>query len=396
MSPARLKIAIVCPYALEVPGGVQTHVVRLASALVAGGDEVLVVAPGARDCAGGAGREAMEVVDVGAYLKVRFNGAVAPIAVGPSAAKRTRAVLTAWSPDVVHVHEPAVPVVGWSAARFRQAPVVATLHAASESGRIYRLVGPLLGRQVVDRVTRVLAVSEAARDYHVGALRRDPSTVAIVPNGVDIDRFRRRAAHRFSDPRSRQPDPSPVEPSSGTRRDTLLFVGRLDRRKGLAIAVEAFRQLRRERDVRLIVVGDGPDYPVIRKGLSDDDFAAVDIRGRVSNDDLASAYHEADVYVAPSLGGESFGMVLLEAMAARTPVVAADIRGYRAVVGDGAYGHLVAVGDAAALAAGVKRVLEHREATGQIVAKAFRYAQRFDWRVIAATTREHYVDSLAG
>lgn len=397
MSPPALRVAIVCPYALETPGGVQSHVVRLAHALSVAGDEVLIVAPGSARTRPRS-TEGVAWAGVGSIVRVPFNGAVAPIGWTPQAARRTARVLRAWRPDVVHVHEPSVPVVGWSAALSRAAPVVATLHAYAEHDRVYRRVGPLLARSVLGRVTLAIAVSPAARDFHAAALGWDPDQIRVVPNGVDVATFAPDAdgsrSPEATDARSRDGRRARQRTHGERAAATILFVGRLDRRKGLGVLIESFEMLRRQRDVRLIVVGDGPDRQLPAQRLKPSDLAAVELRGRVPNDELAGAYQQAQVYVAPSLGGESFGIVLLEAMAAGTPVVASDIPGYRAVLEGGRYGRLVTPRDPAGLAEAIGATLDEPDVTRALVDRARRHAETFDWPLVAARVRDRYLEAL--
>jgi phosphatidyl-myo-inositol alpha-mannosyltransferase len=362
-----VRIALVSPYDLTVPGGVQSHVRHLAARLRAGGDEVVLVGPG-RD---------PDHLGVGGSVAVPFNGSVAPIALAPTAAVRTRRLLARLRPDVVHVHEPLVPMVGLTAALAAPAPVVATFHAWSDDARLYR-VARALGQRVLGRAAVAVAVSPAAAAYHADALGVAPERFRVVPNGVEVARFQGAA------PLERLVDPT---------RPTLLFVGRLERRKGLEPLVRAFVRLRADRQrpgLRLVVVGEGPEgercRALVPPALRDD----VLFLGRVSDADLPGCYRAADVYVSPALGGESFGIVLLEAMAAGCPVVASDLPGYRSVVTDGRTGVLAPPGDPAALAAAIAGVLDDPERRTALAAAGERAATGYDWDVVTATLRGLY------
>ncbi len=368
-----MRVALVSPYALDVPGGVQAHVVSLAAALRLAGHAVTVIAPG--DGGGHRG--------VGGSVGVRFNGSVAPIALTPGAAARVRRELRDLAPDVVHVHEPLVPVVGWAAATSRVAPVVGTFHAWSDQDRLYRLARPA-ARAVVRRLAARLAVSDAAASHHGGALGLDPATFVRVPNGVDVDRFARAEPH---------PDLGPPDPD----RPTCLFVGRLERRKGLEVLVRAFLRLHQQRpQVRLVVVGEGPERARCEALLTGSARQAVRFLGRVDHDVLPRCHASADVYVSPALGGESFGIVLLEAMAAGVAVVASDIPGYRSVLRDRQQGRLVPPGDPAALADVLGAVLDDPAARRAMGRAGRRSADAHDWPVIADRAAAVYDRVVAG
>jgi len=392
-----VRIALVSPYDLGVPGGVQSHVRHLAAALVAAGDEVVLVGPGVRGVhrpaapasAGGAAAE----VWVGATRGVPFNGAVAPIALGPGAARRTVRLLRALAPDVVHVHEPLVPVVGPAAVLGSPAPVVLTLHAWSDSDRAYRLARPL-GRSLLARAGAVLAVSPAAAGYHAGALGTPAEQFAVVPNGVDVDRFAD-ARRRFAATQDAPPSPDGTGARgerASDRPPSVVFVGRLEPRKGVLVLARAYRRLLRTHpDVHLTVIGDGPQRAALAALLDGVPPGQVELAGRVEGDRLAAALAGADVAVAPALGGESFGIVLLEAMAAGTAVVASAIPGYRGVVTDGDDAVLVPPGDDAALAVALAGLLDDSERRARMVAAGTETAARHDWPVVARALRGHYL-----
>jgi phosphatidylinositol alpha-mannosyltransferase len=339
---------------------------RLAAELRTVGDRVLTVGPGSLDG---------EHVDVGGAVGVPFNGSVAPLALLPGAARRTRAALRSWGPDVVHVHEPVVPAVGIAATR-TSAPLVTTHHAWSERTGIYGVVGPAL-RHVVERAAARVAVSPAAADYHAAALGLSASSFRIVPNGVDVGRFAE--ASRLDRLRGDGP--------------VLLFVGRLERRKGLEHAIRAFAHLKTHHpSLRMVVVGDGPErercHALLPAGLRVD----VDMLGRVSDEDLPRCYASADVFVAPATGGESFGIVLLEAMAAGTPVVASDLPGFRSVVEHGLTARLVPPGDARGLAHAVDLLLDNPALRDRQVAAGRQAVEEYDWPWVATRLRSIYRD----
>ena len=377
-----MRVALVSPYDLGVPGGVQSHVRHLASALLAAGDEVVVLGPGERGvahpgAAAGDGPAVAAEVTVGTTRGVPFNGAVAPIALGPGAGLRIARTLRRLAPDVVHVHEPLVPTVGPAAVFGAPAPVVVTLHAWSDNDRAYRLARPL-GRRVLARAGAALAVSPAAAHYHAGALGVGEDALAVVPNGVDVPRFaaaRQRVA---------------AAPVGGP--PSVVFVGRLEPRKGVLVLARAYRRLLGSYpDARLTVIGDGPQRTELAELLSGVPAGQVELAGRVEGGRLAACLAAADVAVAPALGGESFGIVLLEAMAAGTAVVASSIPGYAGVLTDGVDGILVPPGDDEALAQGLAGLLGDPDRRSRMVAAGTATAARHDWPVVARTVREHYL-----
>lgn len=378
-----MRVALVCPYALGRPGGVQSHVEQLARHLRQAGDTVLVVAPGAgrpghveRPADGGV---AGGLITVGRAVGVPFNDSVAPVALTPAAAARTLGALRAFDPDVVHVHEPAVPAVSLAATLRGPRPVVATFHAWSDRDRLYRLARPVL-RPAVERLAARAAVSPAALAYHSRALALPAGSFTLIPNGVDVEVFAAAEPH----------------PDLGDG-PTLLFVGRLERRKGLAQLCRAYAGLRvHHPDLRLLVVGDGPERRRCEQALPAEVAAGVTFLGRLEAAELPALYACADVVVAPSLGGESFGVVLLEAMAARRPVVASDIPGYRTVLRDGVEGRLVPPGDVGALEQALDALIANPSLRQAMAAEAATSVAAYDWGVLTGRVREVYRSVTGG
>lgn len=361
-----LRIAMVCPYDVDVPGGVQSHALQLAAHLRRGGDEVTIVAPGERSRGG--------IVAVSSSMGVPFNASVAPLALDPRALLRVRRTLARLAPDVVHVHEPIVPWVSLAAVARPVAPTMATFHAWSDDGWLYRALGPMAHR-LLGRLSLRIAVSEAAAAFHAAALGLSPTDFTVIPNGIDVPRFA--AARPFE---SLQDAP------------TLLFVGRLEPRKGLEPLVRAFVRLKTQHPtLRLYVVGDGPERDRCQQLLPTRLRSDVVFLGRVDNDELPRLYASTDLYVSPALGGESFGIVLAEAMAAGATVVASDLPGYRAVVTDGVNGALVPPGDVAALARRIGGLLDNPAAAASLADQAHHDVVRFDWETVAAAVRDCYL-----
>jgi phosphatidylinositol alpha-mannosyltransferase len=281
-------------------------------------------------------------------------------------------VLARFAPDVVHVHEPLVPSLSMPAAWFARAPVVATFHAycpASFESIVY--TGASAGlRPLTHRLAVKMAVSRAAARC---AERRVGGPMRIVPNGVDVERFA--LAGRMDLPRGRK----------------LLFVNRLDRRKGFDVALDSFAALAdRFDDLQLIVAGDGPYRSALHR-TPERIRRRVAMLGDVAERELPSVYAAADVFLAPARGHESFGIVLLEAMAAGLPIVATSIEGYREVLQHERDALLVAPGDAGAIAAAVTRILRSPPLAADLVAGAGARVRAFRWDAIAAQIERHYL-----
>ena len=361
-----MRIALVCPYAWEAAGGVQVHVRNLATRLRDRGHDASVLAP--------AGIPPAEpwVRAVGRPLRVPYRGTVAPIA--PLSFLSTRDALAALRPEVVHVHEPLTPSASMFAALASAAPVVATVHAYLDRSRAMELSAPVL-RWIWGKVATGVAVSDAAAAF----LRRALPDVSleIVPNGVDVD------ALAGAEPRDDLPD--------GRR---ILWVNRLDAQKGFPVALAAFAKVLADvPDAVLVVVGEGKG----REALGLLTAAArerVEMRGTIPNADVPGYLAASEVSLSPAVGQESFGIVLVEAMAAGVPVVATDIPGYREVVTDGVEGLLVPPRDPEALAAGLVRVLSEPDLARRLGEAGRERARQYDWPIVVDRLEEIYVRAI--
>jgi phosphatidylinositol alpha-mannosyltransferase len=371
-----MRIALVSPYSWTYQGGVNRHVGALAEQFRTRGDHVRVLAPW--DPPGAVTRrlhrsepEVREAPDylvpLGRTVGFGANGAVSNISAFPDGPIRLRRELRSGNYDVVHVHEPLAPLVGWDATTFRGTPVVGTFHAYSTKG-FPNHVGTLLGaRRRFNQLAARIAVSEAAawtgRRWFGGDYR-------IIPNGVDLD-----AAPQ-----------GPKPPSDELR---LLFVGRAEERKGLPVLLSAFQALVEHVPSRLTVVGADPEE--ISRRVADPELAShIDVLGKVSDGVLWRELAEADVLCAPSLAGESFGMVLIEAFAAATPVIASQIAGYSDVVTDGVDGILVPPADPQALAEELQLLAHEPERRTAMGEAGRRSAERYAWPHIAEEVTEVY------
>ena len=330
-----MRVALVCPYSLSRPGGVQGQVLGLARSLVRRGHAVRVLAPVDRDEDRPRG---IDFVDSGHSTSVRANGSVAPVSLSPAAARRALEAVRAWEPDVIHIHEPFAPGLPYALLTARGLPpLVGTFHRSGGS-MLYTVARPLV-RRMADRLAVRCAVSEAAAATAASALGGEYD---VLFNGIEVDRF------------------VGVEPWS-TTGPTVLFLGRHEARKGLAVLLDAWDLMvgagpvvgGRAGTPELWVAGDGPETEALRRRHHGSE--SVRWLGVLGEEEKIRRLVGSDLLAAPSLGGESFGLVLLEAMAARTVVVASDIDGYRDAAGGCAV--LVEAHDAAALAAGLRGVL---------------------------------------
>jgi phosphatidylinositol alpha-mannosyltransferase len=366
MKAAGVTVAIVCPYAWDRFGGVQTHVSSLARSLRARGYDATIVAPQASigDLIPEDG-----VRTVGRAVPIPANGSMAPVSFGPVAGQGVRAALEELKPDVVHLHEPLIPSLSMLALRHPTAPTVGTFHASAESSFGYRAATPWLER-TIRRLTVRTVVSEAAREL---ISRYFPGDYLVTPNGVEVARFH---------------DAGVLDVGPPPR---VLFFGRIEPRKGLEVLIEAMTFLRDLRPT-LVVVGSGPGS---RAAAARARRLGIEARwlGRISDADKARAFRSCEVYCAPGLGGESFGIVLLEAMAAGAPVVCSDLPAFGAVAGDAAL--LVPPDEPQLLAEALREVVTDRAVADRLRAAGRSVAARYDWSHLALDVEQAYELALS-
>jgi phosphatidyl-myo-inositol alpha-mannosyltransferase len=345
-----MRVGIVAPYSLTVPGGVQAQVLGLARQLRRAGHEARVLGP-----CDGPPPESF-VTPLGNSLPTAANGSIAPLAPDASAALRTIRALRDEQFDVLHVHEPLAPGPTMTTCVMRGAPLVATFHAAGRSSS-YRIFKPLLTRILRNIDVKVVVSKDALElvSSHLGG-----GDYRVLFNGVDIATIL--AAREV-------PATAP----------TIFFCGRHEERKGLAVLLDAFGRL--PESVRLWIASDGPDTPILRARYGGD--RRISWLGRIDDAEKFGRLRGATAFCAPSLHGESFGVVLIEAMAARTPVVASGIDGYRNVATDGVDALLVEPGDPASLAAALERVLTDRSTTDRLRAAGVERAEHFSMARLA-------------
>lgn len=351
----KLKVGIVCPYAWDIPGGVQYHVRDLRAALVREGHDVSVLAPAEND-----DNLPDYVTSTGRPIAVPYNGSVARLNLGFRSTRRVREWIRTGDFDVMHVHEPVSPGISAVALWAAQGPIVATWHSSMEKSRALQSMF-YLAQTVLEKARGRIAVSELARRTLVDHVGGD---AVLIPNGVDCAAFA-------------EAIPFPGWPGPGK---ALFFLGRLDEpRKGLDVLLAALPRIaERHPDVRVLLAGPG-DADDITKKLPREVADRLTFLGTVSEEDKVRAFHSADVYVAPNTGGESFGIVLLEAMASGTAVAASDLEAFRRVLDNGTAGRHFTNGDPDALADVVNELLADDEGRAEMERVALERAWLYDW-----------------
>ncbi len=369
---ALLKIGIVTPTYHPYPGGVPEHVYHTSVELGRLGHDVRVVTTHF-----GSGRASNEeqVIRIGRSVSIPANGSICPVAVDVRMRGKVRGMLLAERFDILHLHEPLMPTLCLAVLAEAEAPVVGTFHANNEGALGYRLFRSYLDNYL-DKLSARIAVSAAAVRT---VSRYFGGEYTIIPNGVDIERF------------------STTAPARDEGVFTILFVGRLEPRKGAKYLLRAMPRILREIPrARLVVVGSGPMSGYYRSHLPNDVADSVVFAGRVSGEALTRYYAEADVFCSPAMGGESFGIVLIEAMAAGAAVVASDIAGYRDVVRDGATGLLVRRGDPDSIAAAIVRLARDGELRRRLIESAARDVRQYSWDRVTGRILDVYESVLGG
>lgn len=363
------KVGIVCPYGWDVPGGVQNHIRDFTEELMRRGHTVSVLAP----INAGDDTDAPDVppyvVKAGKPVSVPYNGSVARILFGPRTAARVRKWLAEGEFDIIHAHEPNSVSVGLLAAWLADAPIVATFHAMMRSRALSAAHGIL--QSAMEKISARIAVSEDARRTIVEHLGGD---CVVIPNGIFVDRF--------------AVGPNPEWASTG---GTLSFLGRLEEtRKGLPVLLRAWNEIHTAvPDARLLVAGRG-DVGALARKIPPAHRDSITFLGAITDEEKAVMLASSDIYVAPHTGGESFGIVLAEAMAAGAPVLASDLTAFRAVLDDGRLGALVPTGDADALAEQAVTMLRDDDLRKSYRSAASEGVRRYDWSHITDEVLEVY------
>lgn len=367
-----MRIGMVCPYSFDVPGGVQSHVLQLATVMRDAGHEVSVLAPASPEAEGSLPEF---VVSGGKAIPIPYNGSVARLRFGPATHRRVKRWLQQGQFDVLHLHEPNAPSLSMLALNIAQGPIVATFHTSTTKSLTLSVFEPIL-RPMHEKIVGRIAVSDLARRWQMEALGSD---AVQIPNGVDVDSFAS----------------APLLPGYPRPGRSVLFLGRFDEpRKGMSVLLGALPAVvGRFPDIEILVVGRGDEDEL--RAAAGPNAGHLRFLGQVADAEKASAMRSADVYCAPNTGGESFGIVLVEAMAAGTAVVASDLDAFRRVLNDGEAGRLVAVDDPGSLSQGLIEVLADDAARQRYVACAAEAVHRYDWSVVAAQIMRVY-ETVAG
>jgi len=354
-----MKIGFVSPYAWDVPGGVQAHIRDLATFYSHQGHEVSVLAPASDESS----INDDFVVPAGRPVAIPYNGAVARVLFGPVAASRVRQWIATEDFDILHLHEPAIPSLSLLACSIAEGPMVGTFHVAAPRQKVAFAIAPVL-EPIIEKLRARIAVSEVARETLTIHLDTD---AVVIPNGISASFYG-----------NAEPNPDWKRPH------TIGFIGRFSEpRKGLGVLLEALPNIARIfPDVRILIAGPGEGIeamqsvnPALRNRLQ--------FLGRINDDEKASFLKSLDLYVAPNTGGESFGIILAEALASGVPVIASDIPAFRYLLDEGKYGSLFENENATDLAEKIIELFRSQEKRQALSARGLERAQRFDWSAVS-------------
>jgi phosphatidylinositol alpha-mannosyltransferase len=370
MPLSKKRIGIVCPYGWDTPGGVQSHVGDLAQYLIRQGHYVSVLAPAIDE-----DNLPDFVTSAGRPIAIPYNGAVARVLFGPIAFSRVRQWIANGNFDVLHLHEPAIPSISLLACWAAEGPMVGTFHAAAKRQKVTFAVAPIL-EPVIEKLTARIAVSEAARETLTEHLETD---AIVVPNGIYADLYR---------------DGVIDQRWTG---NTLGFIGRFEeKRKGLDVLLAALPSIiAKFPDLKVFVAGPG-DAQEVLKEIDPYLHSRFEFLGRISESEKANFLASVGLYIAPNTGGESFGIILAEALAGGASVVASDIPAFDSLLGHGAYGTLFASENSQDLAKKVIALLGDEEGRRAIAQRGKKYAQEFDWDVVAEKIYDVYEMAMVG
>ncbi len=365
-----LTIGIVCPYGWDVPGGVQNHVRDLAEFLIQAGHKVSVLAPVIDETI-----LPDYVVSAGKPISIPYNGAVARVLFGPMAFARVRQWIGAGDFDILHLHEPAIPSISLLACWAAQGPMVGTFHAAAKHQKIIYAIGPIL-EPAIEKLSARIAVSEAARLTLTNHLDTD---AVVIPNGIYSKRYSAG---------------TPQEKWSG---DSIGFIGRFEEpRKGLQVLIDALPIITRAApQVRVFVAGPGNSQE-FEKSINPVLRDRFEFLGRISESDKADFMSSVAIYVAPNTGGESFGIILAEALAGGACVVASDIPAFDSLLGAGEFGTLFESEDPKDLARVIINLFADKTLRNEFATKGKKHAADFDWDLVAEEIFSIYEMSMVG
>ena len=367
-----LKIGIVCPYGWDTPGGVQIHIKELSQWLIAKGHEVSVLAPVTDE---GLNIEPW-VVSAGRPISIPYNGAIAKVIFGPLASSRVKQWIANGNFDLLHLHEPAIPSLSLLAGWAGDGPMVATFHAAANPQKVANAIGTMLD-PLIERITAKIAVSEIARET---LKDRFDTEAVVIPNGVDTSKFEDIGVR-----------------SEWALPNTLGFIGRFDEpRKGLAVLLAAIPKIAyKVPNLRILVAGPG-NASDFEKLVPPELRERITFLGRISEIEKAQFFKSVSLYIAPNTGGESFGIILAEAMAARTPIVASDLPAFTKLLDNGSAGALFASENSDDLADTIINLLGNQEMREKIAITGYEKAKSFDWDSVGDQILSVYEMALAG
>jgi phosphatidylinositol alpha-mannosyltransferase len=364
-----LNIGIVCPYGWDAPGGVQAHIADLRQYLVDKGHSVSVLAPTADDDA-----LPQWVVSAGKPLAIPYNGAVARVLFGPIAFAKVKQWISENDFDLLHLHEPAIPSISLLACWAAEGPMIGTFHASAKKQKASFAIVPIL-EPVIEKLSARIAVSEAARETLIAHLETD---AVVIPNGIYAKRMIGKVRPEWSG-------------------ETLGFMGRFNEpRKGLKVLIDALPIISRFLpNVRVLVAGPG-DSEEFLKDIDPQLRSRIEFLGRLTEEEKADFMSSVGAYIGPNTGGESFGIILAEALAGGAAVVASDIPAFAAVLQNGKFGKLFKSEDSTDLAKVVIDLLRDREARDEMANSGQEYAQKFDWDEVARDIFEVYEMAIVG
>lgn len=364
-----LNIGIVCPYGWDAPGGVQAHIADLRSYLVEKGHKVSVLAPTADE-------DSLPdwVVSAGKPLSIPYNGAVARVLFGPIAFAKVKQWISENEFDLLHLHEPAIPSISLLACWAAEGPMVGTFHASAKKQKASFAIVPIL-EPVIEKLSARIAVSEAARETLMAHLETD---AVVIPNGIYAQRMIGKIRPEWSG-------------------ETLGFMGRFNEpRKGLKVLIDALPIISRFMpDVRVLVAGPGNPDEFLNE-IDPQLRSRIQFLGKLSEEEKADFMSSVGAYVGPNTGGESFGIILAEALAGGAAVVASDIPAFTAVLENGKYGKLFKSEDSTDLAKVIIDLLRDRDSRDAMANSGQAYAQKFDWDVVAENIFEVYEMAIVG
>ena len=368
----KIRIGMVCPYGWDTPGGVQSHMRDLAEYLIGEGHFVSILAPISDDAV------SFEdyVVNAGKPISIPVNGSVARVLFGPLASSRAKQWIASGDFDLLHLHEPAIPSLSLLACSAAEGPLVGTFHVSTPKKKAIYAIGPIL-EPIVEKLTARIAVSELARSTLKDHFDTD---AVVIPNGIDGQKYANAPITKeFSGP------------------NTIGFMGRFEEpRKGLQVLIDSLAIVARfVPDVKYLIAGPG-DSDEFVKNLNPQLQNRITFLGRLSDRQKESFLKSVEIYVAPNTGGESFGIILTEALSAGTAVVASDIPAFKAVLENGEVGALFRNEDSSDLAKVIVALLRDDARRKKLATNGRLSAQKYDWQVVAEQIESVYEMAIAG